>query len=270
MSVEPALDHVVVNARQGFAAAEACYRRLGFDLTPLGRHTLGSINRIAVFQHEYLELVGVDPDAAAPRAELMATPLGLNGLVFACDDAASLYGALAARGAPVEAPVDFSRPVATQAGPAEARFRVVRVAAREVPYGRVYFCQHLTRDLVWGRDGRAHANGAVAIQRVVIAAADPLAAGALYRVLFGDGAVAQVPDGVALRMGEARLDILARERVAAAFGVADGMAALTFRTRSLDETRQALAAGGVDAREEADRIVVPAASGFGAALEFVE
>ncbi len=202
MSVEPALDHVVVNARQEFGAAEECYRRLGFTLTPLGRHSLGSINRLALFPSDYLELVGIDPQAAAPRAELMASPLGLNGLVFATDDAAALHHALAERGAPVEPPADFSRPQGT----AEARFRVVRVAASHTPYGRVYFCQHLPRGLVWGAAGHAHANGAVAIARVAIAAPDPVAAGALYRLLFGDEAVAEVPGGVALAMGAVRLD----------------------------------------------------------------
>src|ERR1700693_946839 len=94
ISAEPmiaaVLDHVVVNARDRFDAAALCYRRLGFALTPHGRHTLGSVNRLAVFARDYLELVGVDPAAAAPRAELLRTPVGLNGLVFATEDADAL------------------------------------------------------------------------------------------------------------------------------------------------------------------------------------
>ena len=269
MSVEPVLDHVVVNARQEFGAAEECYRRLSFTLTPLGRHSLGSINRLALFPRDYLELVGIDPQATAPRAELLASPLGLNGLVFATEDAAALHRALVARGAPVEPPADFSRPQGT----AEARFRVVRVAASHTPYGRVYFCQHLTRGLVWGAAAHAHANGAVAVARVAIAAPDPVAAGALYRSLFGDDAVAEVPGGVALAMGAARLEILAPARIAQQFGAAPaggGMAALTLRTTSLDRTRRALEAAGLrPARDDGARIVLPPAAGFGAILEFV-
>ena len=270
----PILDHVVVNARDRFDAAVLCYRRLGFALTPLGRHTLGSVNRLALFESDYLELVGVDPAAAAPRQELLRSPLGLNGLVFATDDADALYRALKRRGAPVEPPAAFSRPVILPDRTAEARFRVVRVEAGRVAYGRVYFCQHLTRDLVWGAAGREHANGAIAVARMVIAVADPDAAAALYRILFGDRAVSPVAGGLALAMGTARLELLTPEHVARQFGArpdGDGMAALTIRTSALDQTRRALDAGGITlARDEPGRIVAPAAAGFGASLEFVE
>ena len=182
----PALDHVVVNARERIEAAAQCYRALGFGLTPAGRHTLGSINRLAVFGGDYLELVGIDPAAAAPRRELIDFPEGLNGLVFATADAAALHRALAAKGAPVAAPVEFSRPV-TIAGKSEtARFRVVRIAAAAAPYGRVYFCEHLTPHLVWRDEWRRHVNGATGVARVMIASSDPAATGALYRQLFGE------------------------------------------------------------------------------------
>jgi hypothetical protein len=271
--IAPLLDHVVVNARDRFDEAALCYRRLGFDLTPLGRHTLGSVNRLAVFARDYLELVGIDPAAAAPRADLLRTPMGLNGLVFATDDAVALYRGLAAQGAPVEPPAEFSRPVILPDRVAEARFHVVRIAAGHVSYGRVSFFPHLTRDLVWGAAGRSHANGASALLRMVIAARDPAAAGALYRRLFGAASVAAVAGGVTLAMGAARLEILTPDHVARQFGerpADDAMAALTLRTRALAETRRALAAGGVSsARDEPGRIVVPAAAGFGAILEFV-
>src|ERR1700733_13753258 len=101
MSAEaPVLDHVVVNARDRVDAAPDCYRRLGFALTPQGRHTLGSLNHLAVFGGDYLELVGIDPAAASPRGDLLRFESGLNGLVFACADADALYRRLAATGAP--------------------------------------------------------------------------------------------------------------------------------------------------------------------------
>jgi len=47
------------------------------------------------------------------------------------------------------------------------------------------------------------------------------------------------------------------------------MAALTIRTRSLELTAAALAAGRIaGVHRQADRIVVPAAEAFGVALEF--
>jgi hypothetical protein len=274
MPVAPVLDHVVVNARGEFDAAAEAYLRLGFALTPLGRHTLGSINRLAVFGTDYLEIVGIDPLAAAPRPELLTSPTGLNALVFATDDAAGLFRTLCETGAPVEPPIAFARAVALPEGDGEARFRVVRVAASATPYGRVYFCQHLTPELVWRPEWRDHPNGALSVARLVIAAADPEAASGLYRRLFGAGSVTAVPGGVMLALRAARIDLFTPERVAAEFGEGrdgDGMAALTLKTRSLAQTRWALAAGGVPPlRDEPDRVVVPAAAAFGAMLEFVE
>lgn len=270
----PAFDHVVVNARDRLDDAASCYRRLGFALTPLGRHTLGSINHLAVLADDYLELVGIDPTAATARRELMDHAAGLNGLVFATDDADGLYRALAAAGAPVERPAEFSRPVSFAGGSADARFRVVRVAAGATPYGRVYFCQHLTRDLVWRAEWRAHPNGAVGVARAVLAAADPEAVGALYRLLFPAHPPRPIADGLSLGLGPARLDILTPAAVAREFGSAapdpqgrsQYLAALAIRTRDLHLARAAL---GAHARSDGARILVAAADAFGLALEFV-
>jgi Glyoxalase-like domain len=270
----PALDHVVVNARDRLDDAAEAYRRLGFHLTQASRHTLGSINRLAVFRAEYLELVATDPEATTPRVELLSAPAGLNGLVFATSAAVALHRDLAARGVPVEEPIEFSRPVTFNGAAAEARFRVVRIAADATPYGRVYFCQHLTRDLVWREEWQRHPNGSQAVLRMVITAADPHAAGSLYRRLFGDAGLSAVPGGLSLALGDARLDLLAPARVAELFGThpaGDRMAALTFRTRSLDALRQALASGGIaPSRDEPARVVVPPEAAFGPCLEFVE
>ena len=233
--------------------------RTGFDLTPLGRHTLGSMNHLAMFGHDYLELVGTDPTAAIVRRELLDHPAGLNGLVFATDDAAALYATLAAVGAPVEPPAEFSRPVAFAGGSADARFRVVRVAASATPYGRVYFCQHLTPDLVWRDEWRRHPNGAMGIARVVLAAAAPDAAGALFRSLFGADCLRPMAGCLSLAMGSAWLDILTHAALAGAFGAAAPRA----------EGRDIfLAALGIRTRDAAPRRVVAAAEAWGVALEF--
>jgi catechol 2,3-dioxygenase-like lactoylglutathione lyase family enzyme len=275
----PVLDHVVINVRDRFDEGAGIYERLGFDLTPLGRHTLGSMNRLAVFDKDYLELLGIDPEAAALRVELLRTPmglngLGLNGLVFAAADADALHRDLAGRGAPVEPPLAFSRPVALAGGEAEARFRVVRVMPEVVPYGRVYFCQHLTPELVWRDEWRRHANGVHSIRRMVIAVPEPEEAAAPYRRLFGASALVPRVGGLTLVMGGARLDLLSPAEVATELGETPhqaGMAALTLVTSSLDAARHALAAGGVRPRiDETRRIVIPAASAFGVTLEFVE
>ena len=273
----PSLDHVVINALDRMDAAAECYRRLGFSLTPRGRHTLGSINHLAVFGTDYLELVGVAPDAPNARADIRRFPAGINGFVFGTEDPDTLYAALAASGVPAEAPIAFSRPVELPQGPEDARFRVVRLAADAVPYGRLYFCNHLTRSLVWRDAWREHANGAVGMVRVVVCAAEPEDCAGLLCAMFGPAMLQRIAGGFRLAVGLSHLDILAPAALAAEFGDAlpdpDGrrqfMAALTLRTLSLARAAAALQAGGIaPAQSSANRLVVPAAAAFGATLEF--
>jgi hypothetical protein len=272
-----AIDHVVVNTRDGLETAAQIYRRLGFTLTPLSRHTLGSMNRLAIFAGDYLELVGIDPDAAVKRTELLAAPAGLDGLVFATEDADGVHRALAAAKLPVEDPLAFSRPIALPEGTADVRFRVTRVKFEATPYGRVYFCQHVTRSLVWRDEWRGHANGAIGVARMVIAAPEPDAAASLYRAMFGSDAVRAIAGGFSLAAGLARVDILSPAALAAEFGNAAPdaqgrpafMAALTLRTLGLERALRTLA-GNTDVRTANGRLLVPASAACGATLEFIE
>jgi len=223
-------DHLVINARHRLDAAEACYRRLGFTLTPRGYHTLGSINHLAIFSTDYLELVGIGTHVPQPRIELLRYPEGLNGIVFATDDAVGLYEMLAARGAPVDPPVDFSRPVELADGPHEARFRTVSVKAEAAPYGRIYFCQHFTPELVWRKEWQHHANGATGFARAVLLATDPNKSAQLYRQLFGEAAVKPVAQGFSLDAGDASFDIL-REAWGVTAQGEDRLLGLSFRTK---------------------------------------
>jgi len=271
----PTLDHVVINVRDRIDAGADAFRRLGFTLTPRGYHTLGSVNHLAMFGTEYLELIAAPPGDTR-RQEILAAPEGLNGLVFASEDADATYQALHAAGVPVDPAQQFSRPVELSGGPRDATFRTVRLQPGVVAAGRLYFCQHLTRDLVWRDEWRHHANGTIGVLRTVIADRDPAALGALFARMFGAEAVRQTPDGCSLLLGLARFDVVTPAALRREFGEAapDGggrdsfMAALTLRTRSLDAAAAALERGAVTVQREADRIVVPAASAFGATLEF--
>src|SRR5215469_4923790 len=158
----PTLDHVVVNVRDQINTALQIYQRLGFTMTPRGYHTLGSMNHLAIFGSEYLELIAAAPGETR-RAEILAAPFGLNGLVFGTDNSAAVYQALHAAGVPVEPPLEFSRPVELADGTRDATFRTVRLTAGTVAAGRIYFCHHFTRDLVWRDEWRHHANGAIAV-----------------------------------------------------------------------------------------------------------
>jgi hypothetical protein len=234
------------------------------------------MNHLAILGSEYLELIAAKPGDTR-RAEILASPLGLNGLVFGTEDSAAVYAALRAAGVPVEQPLEFSRPVELADGPRDATFRTVRLAPGTVPAGRIYFCHHFTRDLVWRDEWRHHANGAVGVARAVIAARDPSVLGALFTRMFGEAAVRRTDAGVSLVVGLSQFDVISPAALVSEFGdaapAAEGrdefMAALTVRTRSLDQAAAALASGGISGvRRDANRIVVPATATFGVALEF--
>jgi len=274
----PTLDHVVINARDEMDRAADIYRRLGFSLTERGYHSLGSMNHLAMFGTDYLELIAVSKGATSGRLDLLTFPAGLNGLVFGSEDSAVTYGALAKAGVPVEPPVEFTRPVKYAGGQGDARFRTVRMKTGVVPYGRVYYCHHFTRDLVWRDEWRHHANGAVAVQRAVIVEPDPAAGAKLYADMFGPEAVRDIKGGKAVVIGNSRFDIVTEPELAAQVGDAapspEGrkayMAGLTFRTTSLAKAAQALQAGKIAFIEKDGRLIVPAKEAVNAVLEFIE
>lgn len=272
----PTLDHVVINVRDRLDEAAALYRRLGFHLTPRGYHTLGSMNHLAIFGTDYLELIAVPP-GKSDRNDILGFPFGLNGLVFGTEDSDALFARLSEAGVPVLPPNDFSRPVEYEGGTGDAAFRTVRVAPGVVPAGRLYFCEHLTRRLVWRDEWRRHANGVVGVVRATIVSTNPATLAGLFAQMFGAESVQPIPGGARLVVGLSSFDIVDLAECVRRYGAAapdaegrdDFMACLTFRTSSFDQTVAALTEGGVAFVREAGRIVVPAAGAFNAMLEFI-
>lgn len=235
-----ALDHVVINARTSMDEAERLFTTLGFTLTPRGYHSLGSINALAIFEHDYLELLGVPADRPDARPELVSTPLGLNGIVFKTDDADRTYAHLQRLGIDAFPPKSFSRPVVLQNGEThDACFRTVTLPASAFSAGRLYFCEHATPELVWRPEWQAHENGARGFQELVLVSADPVAmarhVAAIIEADFaegGDGATIALPNDIALslmtpdryaaRFGDAAIDLGGRTDIlgAVTFGAA--------------------------------------------------
>jgi hypothetical protein len=141
--------------------------------------------------------------------------------------------------------------------------------------GRVYFCEHLTPELVWRAEWQTHPNGAEAIARVVVATPEPARTAALFQALFGPAAVAAADRRVAVAAGSPRIELMTPAAVAGEFGAAaaqpagraEYLAAAEFRVRSLSETAHRLGpAAGVQI--DGRRVVVPAAAAFNTTLVF--
>jgi hypothetical protein len=272
-----ALDHIVIDVRDRLDAAAERFTALGFRLTPRGHHTLGSSNHLAMFATDYLELLGFGLGGAS-RAEIADFPVGLNGLVFKAEDADEVYRHALAAGLPMQPVQAFSRPVILAGETRDARFRTARLDPEQVPMGRVYFCEHLTPELVWRREWQHHPNGALAIRRVVVATPEPSRTAGLFRALFGATVPVPTSDGsIGLAAGAARVELVTPAAVKEEFGAAaadpadraEYLAAVGFRVASLAKAARLLAP--VDGLQVGEgRIVVPAAAACNATLVFTE
>ena len=272
----PILDHVVVDVRDRMDEAAETYRALGFQLTPRGHHTLGSMNHLAMFATDYLELLGFGSGGAA-RPELAPFPIGPNGLVFKTDNADAIHDHAAGAGLPILSVQAFSRPVELDGRKQDAKFRTTRLDPAKIAMGRVYFCEHLTPELVWRPEWQSHPNGAGAISRVVVATPDPQGTAGLFRSLFGDSAVSARDGRCVVAAGTARVELMTPQIMAAEFADAaptssgrdEYLAVLEFAVGSLAATARALegVAGLVTGPR---RLVVPARSAFNTTLAFSE
>ena len=269
------LDHAVINVRSVITAAAEAYRRLGFHLTERGHHTLGTCNHLAILEHNYIELLGYEPQATL-RTDFVAGQIGLVALAFACDDTALLHSALAAQGFPVDPPQAFSRPVRTSDEETDARFEIVRLREDASRLGRLFFCRHMTPELVWRREWQDHANGALNVARIVASSDDPTQALGVLSRLAGPNQIHPMDGGIAVNMGQTRLECLAVNALRTQFGDAvaacgtDRLIAIVIETRSLRAAREVLRKGGVEASGDGRRLIVSPDQACGAVVEFVE
>ncbi|MGB3024189.1 VOC family protein [Paradevosia shaoguanensis] len=267
-------DHAVVNVLGGMEEAVARYERLGFRLTPRGYHTLGSINHLAVFGSDYLELLGYAPGEREKRAELWEHPAGLTGLALRTQDAAGLHAAMAEAGAAVEACKDFSRPVEIGGVQHEAAFRTFQFDRKAVANGRIFFCQHKTPELIWRSEYQDHPNGVTGIAGAFVVTTGPSATPDMLAAAPG---LAREAEGV-VRAGNTCLRFAPAEAIAAHFGVRElpgllgqnmRMVGLELRSRDIAQTAACLEAGGVPFERGAGWVQVDADEAAGLILRFV-
>lgn len=231
------LDHVVVNALFELDFAQTIFEALGFIVTPRGYHSLGSMNHLIVVDGAYLELVGV-PRQGLQRQDVLDSPLGLSGLVFQSADADATHARLIAAGLPALEPLQFHRPLDLDGVERQVGFRIVRMERDHFPAGRVYFCQHLTPDMVWRDEWLCHPNGLQAIASVTVEAPDAAADADLYGAVTGHAPMADGPER-GIDLGNARIAFVAaaRPRFASAALMFDRLDRIEAAALALDGVR---------------------------------
>ena len=253
-----ALDHVVINVLFDMDRAAELMSQLGFTLTPRGYHSLGSINHLMMFEHDYLELIGLPSGTDQLRKDVLESPRGLNGLVFKVGDADASQHILRDSGLAMLEPQSFSRPVTIDGVEHLARFRTVRAAPGLFEAGRVYYCQHYTPELVWYRPWMSHPNVVHGLSELVIVTSNAESDAARYAKAAQSSAVRQGDDWSVALPGNFRLTLVSPVRYRARYGElcveADGRSglfgAIVFDAPDLSRIRE-LASSIPDLRMEA-------------------
>ena len=161
------IDHLITLTRDR-EGARALLTRMGFDLTERGEHPgRGTSNHLAFFGRCYWELLAVD-SPTPENAALRERGSGLAGCALRTSD--TQRDAEQARTLGLEAgePENFTRPVQVEGEWKTARFRIAVLQPVAPVDAYLFFCQHLTPELVWPREPRDHPNGAFRIHAVQI------------------------------------------------------------------------------------------------------
>ncbi len=208
------IDHALIAVRD-LETARDTWRRLGFTISPRGRHVgWGTANYTILFQNDYMELRGiVDPTQFVGNLDkFLEQGEGLFSAVLASNDAQGLYDWLQANVGTSDPPRDLERLIEFDGQEETLRFRLVPIPQSVTPGMLTTAIQHLTPVELRRPELLSHPNGARSILEVTIVMDDLQSIAEAYKKLFGEEAIT----------GEAR-----RGRIAVGAGSAD----LLFVTR---------------------------------------
>lgn len=265
------LDHVGVAVRSLDRGRDA-YARLGFKLAPRSFHSgsrvpgapvevWGSGNHCAMFREGYLEIIGLtDSEKYSSVKEMVERYEGLHIVAIGCESVDAAREVLLKRGVPVEGARSLERDAAFGDRDEEtrrAKFRNCYVDRQKFSEARFLYIEHLTREVIWQTHLLEHPNGAVAIEEVYFAAADPKSTAVKLAALLPSPARGRF---YVMTGAEWKFSPLPPLPSPVGFGI---------RVGSLAQARACLAANGVKTTENRGLWVDPA-DACGAAIRFFE
>ena len=191
------LDHVA-HFVPDLDSASSTLEKLGFTLTPFSEQShraapdmpvtpVGAGNRCAMLRRGYVEFLTPigDTDAASQLRTAIKRYVGAHLIAFGTVEPEADYQRLAGMGFGPLDPVALQREIEMVNSRDTARFTVVRVPPGTMAEGRIQYCRHHTPELLWQSRWLAHANGAVALNGVVLCVADPEEAAMRYTRFTG-------------------------------------------------------------------------------------
>jgi catechol 2,3-dioxygenase-like lactoylglutathione lyase family enzyme len=276
------LDHVIVAVRD-LERARMGWTRLGFTLTPRGRH-LGqaTANYCIMFARDYLELLGfVASDVHAQRLEsFLQRREGPMAVAFAPEGPPEAAAeALALLGLHPSEPRALGRQLELPEGTVVPRFGLMSLPPDETPALDCFLCAHLTPELVRRPEWLTHPNGALGINSVHLLVEDTAPLLPAYDRLFGLHEVTTTDAVASVRAGPHRIlfstpdDFMTMHpgiEIDPDFPL-PGIAALELAVADRDATADYLAQWQISFNEPPDgRLTVPAEEANGTVLFLTE
>ncbi|MDY0872396.1 VOC family protein [Dongia rigui] len=181
------IDHVIVGVRD-LEAAAARWTKLGFHLTPRGRHIgWGTGNYCIMFAGDYIELLGIiDPQQFTNNLEqFVKTREGLLGLAFAGRDEAECARELRAANLPFEGPKVLKRELELPEGTVLPEFGLIMLPPAVTPGLSAFVTVHKTPELLRQPEWLRHANRATGLVSMTVVVDDPVDTAFGWLPVFG-------------------------------------------------------------------------------------
>ncbi|WP_442577532.1 VOC family protein [Mesorhizobium sp. ASY16-5R] len=293
MNAEPRpLDHLVLPTAS-LETARARLTALGFTVAPVGVHPFGTANAcVFLADGTYLEPLAVADERQAREAARQGNAFvardaayryrqggdGFSALVFGTQDARDDDLTFRREGMSGGEILDFSRPFTDAAGnTGEASFRLAFAADLRAPDIFFFTCQRIGVPKVDRASLQSHRNGVTGIVRVVLSASRPFDFAPIVS-MAADAPPVEPAAGQAVRVAARNMvvDLVDDAGLEERYGLdAAGHTGLQARAVCFAATDLARIAGllgdaGISYHMKDSRLVVPPASGQGAAFVFEE
>jgi catechol 2,3-dioxygenase-like lactoylglutathione lyase family enzyme len=276
------IDHVIVGVRN-LERARLAWTRLGFTLSPRGRHIgQGTANYCIMFAADYLELLGiVDPnDFVQCLDTFLAQREGLMAAAFAlAAEPEEVRAALLRLDLHPSEPRALGRRLELAEGTVVPRFSLMALPREETPGLESFLCAHLTPELLRQPAWLDHPNGARGINGIHVLVENTGALIEAYDRLFGIQHVTTTDAVICVRVGRHRIVFSTPDDFVTMHPALDidpgppqpGIVSLELSVASREETARYFARSQIVCNEMPDgSLAVPASAATGAVLFFAE
>lgn len=283
------VDHVV-HAVHDLDAAAALYRALGFQVGTRNRHppAWGTHNHIVQFPNCFVELLAVaEPAHIIPHGprffsfgafnrDALSRGQGLSMLVLEARNAQADAQAFRAANIGDFQVFDFEREATRPDGsPIKVAFSLAFASDPHAPNIGFFSCQQRFPENFWNPAFQVHANSAIGIAGVAIAAAKPSDHGRFLSAFSGQKHVHALTGGVAVKTPRGEIQVMESPAFESEFGEAPSdtggaaqLAALRFTLDDRESLDRVLLQSGIVPREHNGKLIIGPKSAMGATLVF--